>query len=108
MGDVLASGGVEGRGRLRKARWSCQTSVDPGIPELIYAESIGVYGERGELKHLSSRRQKKETSISLVAASEQEAAQTAGVFPCGVVGPSTWELPSDLLAELSGQADHRG
>jgi len=30
----LASEGFERRGRLRKARGSCQTSVDPGIPEL--------------------------------------------------------------------------
>jgi hypothetical protein len=55
----LASGGVEGRGRLRKARGSCQTSVDPGIPELAYVESIDVCGERGELKHLSNRRKRK-------------------------------------------------
>ena len=59
MGDVLASGGDEGRGRLRKARGSCQTSVDPGIPELACTESIGVCGERGELKHLSNRRKRK-------------------------------------------------
>ena len=59
MGDVLASGGVEGRGRLRKARGSCQTSVDPEIPELTGTESIGACGERGELKHLSNRRKGK-------------------------------------------------
>ena len=59
MGDVLASGGFEGRGRLRKARGSCQTSVDPEIPEQVRTESIGVYGKRGELKHLSNRRKGK-------------------------------------------------
>jgi hypothetical protein len=59
MGDVLASEGVEGRGRLRKARGSCQTSVDPEIPELACAEFIGARGERGQLKHLSSRRRRK-------------------------------------------------
>ena len=59
MGDVLASGGDEGRGRLRKARGSRQTGFDPGIPELAYAEFIGVCGERGQLKHLSSRRKRK-------------------------------------------------
>jgi hypothetical protein len=59
MGDVLASGDFEGRGRLRKARGNCQTSVDPEIPELVHAESIGVYGQRGELKHLSNRRKRK-------------------------------------------------
>ena len=59
MGDVLASRGFEGRGRLRKARVSCQTSVDPGIPELTYAEYIGICGRRGELKHLSNRWKRK-------------------------------------------------
>jgi len=49
MGDVLASEGLEGRGRLRKARGSCQTSVDPEIPEPAHTESIGMRGERGEL-----------------------------------------------------------
>src|ERR1700742_4175352 len=49
MGDVLASGGFEGRGRLRKARGNCQTSVDPEIPELACTESIGACGKRGEL-----------------------------------------------------------
>ena len=61
MGDVLASEGLEGRGRLRKARGSCQTSVDPGIPELMYAEYIGVHRKRGKLKHLSNRRSRKKT-----------------------------------------------
>ncbi len=59
MGDVLVSEGDEGRGRLRKARGSCQTSVDPGIPELGGVEFIGVVGQRGELKHLSNRRKRK-------------------------------------------------
>ena len=63
MGDVLASGGVEGRGRLRKARGSCQTSVDPGVPELAYTEFIGVRGKRGELKHLSNRRKRKQKRL---------------------------------------------
>ncbi len=38
---------------------SCQTSVDPEIPELTDTEYIGVCGERGELKHLSNRRKRK-------------------------------------------------
>ena len=42
MGDVLVSEGDEGRGRLRKAWGNCQTSVEPRIPELTYAEYIGV------------------------------------------------------------------
>ncbi len=44
--------------------------------------------------------EKKEKSISSVAASERETAQTAEVFLCGVVGPFTWELQSERLTEL--------
>ena len=55
----MVSGGFERRGRLRKARGNCQTSVDPEIPELAYAEFIGVRGKCGELKHLSNREKKK-------------------------------------------------
>ena len=84
MGDVLASEGFEGRGRLRKARGSCQTSVDPEVPELACAEYIGACGKRGELKHLSNRRKRKKNSISSVAASEREIAQTVGVSPAGL------------------------
>ena len=61
MGDVLALEGDEGRGSLRKARGSRQTGVDPGIPESVHTESIGMHGERGELKHLSSHRKIKKT-----------------------------------------------
>ena len=61
MGDVLASGGLEGRGSLRNARGSWQTSCDPGVPELARAEFIGARGQRGELKHLSNRRKRKKT-----------------------------------------------
>jgi hypothetical protein len=43
----LAPEGDEGRGRLRTAWGSCQTSVDPGFPELLHTEYIGVQGERG-------------------------------------------------------------
>jgi len=63
VGDVLAPEGDEGRGRLRKARGSCQTSVDPGIPELPYAEYIGIRSERGELKHLSTHRKRKQERL---------------------------------------------
>lgn len=59
MGDVLASEGDEGRGRLRKARGNCQASDDPGIPELTHTEFIGVRGQRGKLKHLSNRWKRK-------------------------------------------------
>lgn len=61
MGDVLASEDVEGRGRLRKAWGSCQTSVDPKIPEQVFAEYIGKHRQPGELKHLSNRWKRKKT-----------------------------------------------
>ncbi len=47
--------------RLRYARGSCQKNFDPGIPELACTEFIGACGERGQLKHLSSRRKRKKT-----------------------------------------------
>ena len=45
-------------------------------PQSPYDESIVIRREPGELKHLSSRRKRKKTSISKVAASEMERAQT--------------------------------
>ena len=42
-----------------------------------YGESIAMRGEPGELKHLSSRRKRKQHVISKVAASEMERAQTS-------------------------------
>ena len=45
-------------------------------PHVTYDESIVIRREPGELKHLSSRRKRKKTSISKVAASEMERAQT--------------------------------
>ena len=63
MGDVLALEGDEGRGRLRKARGSRQTGVDPGIPELPSGEYIAGRGQRGELKHLSTHRKGKKNRL---------------------------------------------
>ena len=45
-------------------------------PHVTYTDSIGIRREPGELKHLSNRRKRKKTSISKVAASEMERAQT--------------------------------
>ena len=50
---------AKGRGRLRKVRGSCQTSFDPGIPELTQGTETSHYLE-----------EEKETSIPSVAASE--------------------------------------
>ena len=64
MVDALAVIGDEGRGSLRKATGSWQTSFDPDISEwgnppdlgrVSYTEYIGVRGEPGELKHLSTQ-----------------------------------------------------
>ena len=54
---------LNGETRLRKPQSPC-------------TESICVRREPGELKHLSNRRKRKKTSISKVAASEMERAQT--------------------------------
>lgn len=67
MVDALAVRGDERRGSLRKASGSRQTDFDPemsewGNPAIIrwlpYTEYIGVRGEPGELKHLSTLRKR--------------------------------------------------
>jgi hypothetical protein len=67
MVDALAVRGDEGRGSLRKVPGSWQTSVDPemsewgnppGVIQVLQAEYIGLQSERGELKHLSTRRKR--------------------------------------------------
>ena len=45
-------------------------------PHVLCTESIGAQREPGELKHLSSRRKRKQHVILGVAASETERAQT--------------------------------
>ena len=61
--DALATTGDERRDSLRKAPGSWQSSPDPEISEwgnpparVFRPESIGSEGEPGELKHLSTRR----------------------------------------------------
>ena len=63
---------AKGRGRLRKVRGSCQTSFDPGIPELTQGTETSQYLE-----------EEKENSIPSVAASERGIAQTTGVTSWG-------------------------
>jgi hypothetical protein len=84
MGDVLASGGDEGRGSLRKARGSRQTDDDPEIPELGRREYIATFRLTQGTETSQYLVEEKEKSISLVAASESETAQTAGVSPAGL------------------------
>ena len=52
----------------------------------LHAESIGMQGERGEVKHLSTRRKRNQHEIPLVAASERGSAQTMDSNIHGVVG----------------------
>ena len=72
--DALVSAGEEGRGRLRKAAGSRQTGNDPQVSEWGNpaglkdrspgSEYIAVWGKRGELKHLSTRRNKHHMGFS--------------------------------------------
>ena len=63
--NALAAGGDEGRWSLRKVSGRWQPTFDPGMSEwgnppgvsqVPCTEYIGVRGERGELKHLSTLR----------------------------------------------------
>ena len=88
--DALALRAEERRDKLRKAAGSGKYTVIRRFlngethvrrPYVPYAESIGIRGEPGELKHLSSRRRRKKKelkflSIPKVAASEMGRAQT--------------------------------
>ena len=65
--DALAVRGDEGRCSMRNASGSLQTSFDPEVSEwgnppdisqVSYTEYIGVRGEPGELKHLSTQRKR--------------------------------------------------
>ena len=73
----------ERRDKLRKAAGRSKYPMIRGClngetwqrkPLSLYTEFIGIQREPGELKHLSTRRKKKENSISKVAASEMEGA----------------------------------
>ena len=72
--DALALGADEGRDKLRKAsgrskypaiRRSPNGETRLRKPQALHGESIGMQGEPGELKHLSSRRKRKKTSFFL-------------------------------------------
>ena len=84
MGDVLASGGDEGRGSLRKARGSRQTDDDPEIPESGRREFIATFRLTQGTETSKYLVEEKEKSISSVAASESESAQTAEVSSAGL------------------------
>ena len=88
--DALALRADERRDKLRKAsgrskypmiRRCLNGETCMSIPHATCTESIGAGREPGELKHLSSRRKRKQHVISKVAASEMERGQT-GVRAC--------------------------
>ncbi len=73
-------------------------------PASFRAESIGVEGKRGEVKHLSTPRNRNQAEIPSVAASERGRAQTACSNTGRVVGlpqGSPGKLPNRGVAEGS-------
>ena len=78
----------------------------PGVanPAPFHAEFIGVEGERGEVKHLSTPRNRNQSEIPSVVASERGRAQTACSNTGRVVGlpqGSPGKLPNREIAEGS-------
>jgi hypothetical protein len=57
-----------------------------GNARSLFGESIAEWGERGEVKHLSTRWKRNQFEIPSVAASERGRAQTVGSNTHGVVG----------------------
>ena len=85
MVDALALRADERRDKLRKAsgrskypmiRRCLNGETRMSIPHASIRQSITYGREPGELKHLSSRRKRKQYVISKVAASEMERGQT--------------------------------
>ena len=58
----------------------------PGNTGSSHTESIGMGGERGEVKHLSTPRKRNQIEIPSVVASERGIAQTSESNFIGVVG----------------------
>ncbi len=81
----VAQEGDEGRGKLRKAAGRCRRPLIRGCPNgATHGSEAPVSppvrgGKPGELKHLSTRRKRKQNVIPPVAASERGIAQTAEV-----------------------------
>ena len=65
MGDALAPGGDEGRGKLRKATGSCKLPLIRRCPngETCHVEDMTKSRKPAELKHLSRRRKRKQVVI---------------------------------------------
>ena len=65
MGDALAPGGDEGRGKLRKATGRCKQLVIRRCPNgaTYHVEDMMKSRKPAELKHLSRRRKRKQVVI---------------------------------------------
>jgi hypothetical protein len=70
--DALALGADEGRGKLRKALGRRKQPLIQRLPngetrlgkaQSLHTEYIGMQGELGELKHLSTRRKRKKNRL---------------------------------------------
>ena len=82
--DALALGGDEGRDKLRKAACRGKYPLIRGCPNGATHLARGIHtirceGKPGELKHLSSRRKRKQNVIPQVEAIERGGAQTTVV-----------------------------
>ena len=97
--DALASGGDEGRGRLRQAPGSRQralirrypngTTRHPSRGAADGANTWPRGATPGEVKHLSTQRNRNQHEIASVAASEGAGAQTGKLASRGC-GTGTW------------------
>jgi hypothetical protein len=92
--DASAPRADEGRGKLRKASGSRKRALIRGSPNggtrppgggHRTSKGVGVRGEPGELKHLSTPRKRKRKSIPGVAASERGRAQTCAMEKAAAV-----------------------
>ena len=112
MVDALALRADERRDKLRKAsgrskypmiRRSLNGETHLSKPQVSLSQYITQGGEPGELKHLSSRRKRKQHVILEVAASEIGRAQT-GMRAFRGYGP---RYVTRMVMELSGKSDQR-
>ncbi len=95
MVDALASGGDEGRGKLRKASGSCIRALIRRCPNgetRLEQSRHSTESQRGELKHLSTPRNRKQVSDSLSSGertgrSPNPAATAAGGCRAPIIQP---------------------
>ena len=91
MGDALAPGGDEGRGKLRKAAGSCKRTLirrcPNGTTPMVEDHRPRKRRQPGELKHLSNRRNRNQRdSLS--------SGERTGISPLSIVLSSRSSLES--------------